>query len=388
MKILIATGIFKPELGGPATVALELAKRLKATGHSVTVITYSNQPTYSFDEDLAFPIIRIVRRRNKISNYYRYYRAVSKAMPEHDITYTLDWFSAGVPIWLASRSTHIPYIVRVGGGYIWEKYLAENKPPLTLKEFYARGLHKKYRLFFWLIQKVLQNAQRVVFNSDEQRKLYQNIYNLKPENVLTIYNAIPENRLSGLVNSYNTSHHERDKEIVFAGRLIKMKNIESLIRAFAKLKDQTFRLLIMGDGPLENELKQLVRDLRLEKRVDFIPAMSQSDLYKRIVNSYLVVIPSWTDISPHQAYECLALGIPFLLTKENYLSINNQHFLKIDPHSVDDIADKMNMLLDPEAYKKFVDELHRITFDHPWSDVVSEHLKLFVSVTHNHHDRS
>ena len=55
------------------------------------------------------------------------------------------------------------------------------------------------------------------------------------------------------------------------------------------------------------------------ERVVFLPTMSQSDLYYRIASSYVIVIPSWTDVSPNQAYECLALGIPFIITKEKIL---------------------------------------------------------------------
>ena len=105
--------------------------------------------------------------------------------------------------------------------------------------------------------------------------------------------------------------------------------------------------------------------------------MSQKDLYRRITNCAYVVIPSWTDVSPHQAYECLVQGIPFLITKENYLSINEYDFLKIDPSSVDDIAEKMNSLLDPQKYTEFSEQLSEISFSHPWSQVLAEHLKIF-----------
>lgn len=388
MKILIATGIFKPELGGPATVALELGKRLQATGHSITVLTYSAKSSYRFDAELDFPVIRVVRGKNKILNYFRYFLAAAREMKKHAVTYTLDWFSAGLPILFASKISRKPYVVRVSGGYIWEKYLAEGKPPMTLRAFYENGIYKNYKLMFWLISRVLRNAECVVFNSDEQRVLYERFYKLLPQKTKAIYNAVPDNRISGLVNSYNIDNVERDREIVFAGRFIKMKNVESLVQAFAKFQDHSFKLLLIGEGPLKPDLERLVTKLGLGERVEFMPPMSQSDLYRRIAHSYFVVIPSWTDISPNQAYECLSLGIPFLLTKENYLSINNQQFMKIDPASVADIASKMNQLLGRTEYLKFIGELRRITFDNPWSRVVGEHLKLFSAITRSNHENS
>lgn len=378
MRLLITTGIFRPELGGPATFAAEFARRLTSIGHEVTVITYSDEVSYDFDKEYNYPIVRVLRTQSKLKNYWRYFWAVVKHARKFQCIYTLDWFSAGVPVLVAATLTRRKYFVRVGGGYIWEKYLMENRPPVTLKEFYEKGIHKEYKLMYKLIKLVLQHATKVIFNTDIQRELYNKYYNLNPERTLTVFNAIPEHKHGALMHTYrNEPSFVPDKEIVFAGRFIKMKNVETLVRAFAKLQDSEFKLLLIGDGPTEVELKTIVKELDIEERVEFIPKMSQQDLYRRIANSYLVVIPSWTDISPHQVYECLSLGIPFLLTQENYLTINSYDFIKIDPHSVDDIAEKMNKLLDPASYQTFTKSLQTIEYSHGWNNVVAEHLKSF-----------
>jgi glycosyltransferase involved in cell wall biosynthesis len=383
MKILIATGIFKPELGGPATYAAELGKRLHSAGHKVSVITYSDKPMFDLDLGYQFPIIRIVRVPSKLKNYLRYLWAVFQLMKNADVIYTLDWFSAGLPVMIAAFLRRKKYIVRVGGGYIWEKYLSQNRPPVTLREFYERGIYKEYKVMYFIILFVLRRAQHVVFNTDDQRELYEKYYGLSPKKTSSIYNPVPESKFGALIHTYKAAYANRDKEIVFAGRFIKMKNVESVIKAFAKIKDTSFNLLLIGEGPTEPELRKLVADLDLASRVTFHPPMSQTELYRRIVNCYYVILPSWTDISPNQIYECLSLGIPFLVTKENYLSINKHDFPKIDPASVDDIADKMNMLLDPKTYDTFVDKLEALSFDNTWSNVVHQHIKLFNGLVKN-----
>ena len=68
---------------------------------------------------------------------------------------------------------------------------------------------------------------------------------------------------------------------------------------------------------------------------------------------------------------------PFLLTKENYLSINAKDFLKIDPRSVEDIADKMQLLSDPIEYERHLSSLRVLEFSYSWSDVMGEYQKLF-----------
>lgn len=372
MRILLITGIFEPELGGPANYTVRLAKKLVSLGHVVKVVTYSQKPKFDFDGEYPFELVRIVRR-GKISNYIRFFVATLKNISHYDAVYSLDWVSAGLPLRFAALITRKKYGVRVGGGYIWEKYLAESRPPLSLKDFYQKGLHHEYPVLYRAIKFVLRGAKFVVFNSAEQAKLYQTYYGLESDHIKIILNPTPENFDIGIVR--DEAHI--NKEIIFAGRYIKMKNVEAAVNAFARLSDTTYRLVLIGEGPTEETLRTLVEKLGIAERVLFEAPMRTQDLYKRIIQSRYIVLPSWTDISPNQIYECLALHIPFLLTRENYLAINKEEFLKIDPSSVEDIAQKMNSLIDENSYKLFTAQLKQIKFNYSWDEAVRDHLEFF-----------
>ena len=259
MKILIASGIFKPELGGPATFAAELGKRLTAAGHEIRVVTYAS-PSTTVPENLPFPVIYVARRANKLSNYFRYFWRVWRLVNTRpDLVYCLDWFSAGVPAAAVCRLRGVPYIVRVGGDYIWEKYLSSGQPPMTLKAFYEQDIYRNYPLIFKAINWVLRGARTVIFNSNEQQILFEKYYSLASRRTQIIYNVAPELELSTTPIPVLKRRHE----IVFAGRLIIIKNIDSLIRAFARLRDTSFTLQIIGEGPEEESLRRLVSENNL-----------------------------------------------------------------------------------------------------------------------------
>jgi glycosyltransferase involved in cell wall biosynthesis len=372
MRILLITGIFEPELGGPATYTVRLGKELVSLGHAVRVITYSDKPHFDFDHEYPFELVR-VERRGKISNYTRFFFSLLKNIRNFDAAYSLDWVSAGLPLRLASLLTGKKYGVRVGGGYIWEKYLAEGHPPVTLKDFYRKGLYRNYPVLYRTIKFVLRGAEFVVFNSIDQADLYRTFYRLQNYKVKVIPNPTPENLDFGAIRDPK----KINKEVIFAGRFIKMKNVEAAIQAFARLDDKSYRLVLIGEGPIEGLLRESVQKLGISERVLFEKPMRQKDLYQRIIQCKYVIVPSWTDISPNQIYECLALHIPFLLTKENYLTINQEEFLKIDPNSVDDIATKMNSLLDGPTYNAFTEQLGKIKFAYSWDDATRDHLELF-----------
>ncbi len=380
MKILIAAGIFKPELGGPATFAAEIGTRLLAAGHQVTLITYSSVASSEMGI-FPFPVITVRRRQNKISNYIRYFwqmRRLTRATVRPDLVYCLDWFSAGAPAAAVCRMRGVPYIVRVGGGYIWEKYLAQGRPPMTLRAFYERGIYRQYRLMYAVIGWVFSGAQKVIFNSDPQRILFEKYYRLGTGQTGVVYNVASEILKPDATTAI--AIEQRRHEIVFAGRLIVMKNVTSLVRAFAKLRDESFTLSIIGAGPEEARLRHVVDELGLAERVRFSPPLPQTELYRLVADAWLVVIPSWTDISPHQVYECLAAGVPFLLTKENYLRLASDNFLKIDPASVDDIAAALNRLTDPAAYQAFIKSLEKLAVPWTWRDVVAAHERIFSEI--------
>src|SRR3989338_10262907 len=112
MKILIATGIYPPEIGGPATYAQKIAQKLAENGHEVAVLTYSAKAVESTDSNSKWKIIRIARG-NKILNRIRFLAAAYRLAPRNDLVYMLDWFVAGFPAALAWPARGAPPVLPV-----------------------------------------------------------------------------------------------------------------------------------------------------------------------------------------------------------------------------------------------------------------------------------
>jgi len=375
MRILIVTGIFEPESGGPAIYAPNIAEKLAGSGNQVSVIAYSSEPREDFDARYKFALTRVARG-NKFLNRIRMFFAVFKKSKDADLVYMLDWFAAGFPAALASRLRGIPYVVRVGGDYLWEqKYLESREKPISLSDFYEHGAYRRfsYKLFFWIIRSVLNHAETVIFNSDKQKELHRRFYGLT--RAVTVCNPVPRSETRRIVRGFVT------KELVYLGRMTAMKNLGTLIRAFAKAQiPDEFTLALIGDGPVKKELTSLIKELALESRVSIEQGMPFYDAMERIKNCRAFILPSWTDISPNQVYEALAIGLPAVVTKENYLSIQNQLPEMIDPNSIEDISSKLEMLADDAKYRAFAEAFRAISFENTWDDVAREHMTVFSSV--------
>ena len=107
---------------------------------------------------------------------------------------------------------------------------------------------------------------------------------------------------------------ERDNRIVSVGRLNPQKNIPMLISAFEEFSSahSNYILEIYGEGVLENELKELIREKGLEDRV-FLKGF-QKDVHERIKNASLFVMPSNFEGMPNALIEAMAVGLPCIST--------------------------------------------------------------------------
>src|SRR5262249_751676 len=145
---------------------------------------------------------------------------------------------------------------------------------------------------------------------------------------------------------------------------------------FALIKDTSFHLTLIGEGPNERALRNMVADLNLSFRIKFLPPLHGETLWDRLRSAYAVVIPSWTEVGPQQAYECLARGVPFLITRENFLPFASA-LPTVDPESPEQMASAIVALGNPLKYADVKQQLAAIRVRRSWDDVVTEHKAVF-----------
>ena len=171
--------------------------------------------------------------------------------------------------------------------------------------------------------------------------------------------------------------------IVFAGRLIKLKNLERLIKAFAKIKENNSKLIIFGQGPEKARLKNLIASLNMGAGVEIKDDVARQELFNIISGCKFFILPSITDVSPNLALECLSLKKPIILTKETGLSADlTKELITVDPLSADDIREKMEFLLEPKNLADYENRLKNLSFKKwDWSEVALAHLHIFKDIT-------
>ncbi len=109
---------------------------------------------------------------------------------------------------------------------------------------------------------------------------------------------------------YELNDHD-DGYILYFGRLSKEKGVKTLIDS---MKDMSYKLVVLGTGPIEDELKEYVKSNNLSN-IELKGFKQGEELTNSIRNARSVVLPSeWYENGPYSAMEAMALGKPLIVS--------------------------------------------------------------------------
>lgn len=212
---------------------------------------------------------------------------------------------------------------------------------------------------------ILRSFDHIVFSTFFEEDIYEHEYRLPPHSV--IENALPQGQ--------PVPHVKHDPfRLLFMGRFVAFKNLPSLLRAVALVSG--VRLTLVGEGPMEEELRRLASQILAIDRVMFLPASTGEEKKNFFAEQDLLVIPSITELSPNVALEARSAGLPVLLTQETGLSERLARGMVLQDCSAPEmIAAAVKEIRD--SYDFFAREASLPASDRGWGEVAREHLLLF-----------
>ncbi len=152
------------------------------------------------------------------------------------------------------------------------------------------NLAHKNKIFRSLFRWMLKKADKIVVNSTFMEKRVKEIYSETSVSVIPMGSSIEPQNLT------DKKKNNDSKTILFVGRLIKLKGVEYLIKAFTLLPDKSnLTLNIIGLGPELNNLKNLTQKLNIESNVHFLGIKKGKELEEIYINADIFVLPSIID---------------------------------------------------------------------------------------------
>jgi glycosyltransferase involved in cell wall biosynthesis len=305
VNVLVVSGIWPPDVGGPASHAPDVADFLAGRGHRVSVVTTAS----AAPAERAYPVHWVDRRTPKGLLHMRTALEVARRARDADVVYTTGMFGRSAS---GASLARRPYVVKLTADPAFERARRRGEVGGTVDDFQRGGGGPRGRAYRWARDVELAHAAHVFCPSDWLRRL-------------AISWGVDAARVSVLPNPAPVVPELRPRDelkrelglngatLVFAGRLTAQKSLGVALEAVASAEG--VRLVIAGEGAERDELERRAADLGLGERVRFVGAQSR----ERVVELFhaadgAILSSSWENF-PHSVVEALAVGTPVLATE-------------------------------------------------------------------------
>lgn len=305
MNILVLNYEFPPIGGGAGVVSYDISKRLAEAGHQVTVVTMGFEQLPSYEEKDGMRIYRVKCIRKKKAVCY----------PWEQLSYILSTM-----LFLRHHMkenhydiNHTHFIIPTGPISYWLKKKYGLEYVITSHGSDVAGYNQKR---FKFLHKILIGPWRVIVRNAREvisPSLYLQALLEKSGPGLKQYPIIPNG--IELETYLPLKKREKKKHVIVMCRLQEAKNVQTVIRGFARFVLKTeygdWRLDILGDGPYREILEELVRELGIEDKVQFhgwIPNRSERQL-ELLGQAKVYVSASTFENCPMSVLEALAAGV-------------------------------------------------------------------------------
>ncbi|MEW6185254.1 MAG: glycosyltransferase family 4 protein [Thermodesulfobacteriota bacterium] len=271
--------------------------------------------------------------------------------------------SGGFDVILGFGNTIHMNVYQSHGGVHWEstkrKLFAEPNPLLRLVNRVVYRISPKQWVRHWIESAPfrLYPPPKIIAISPMIKEDFIRTFGIDAGRVALVYNGVDTDRYHpGLRQSRRGSFRQTlgiDPETVvflFASYELRKKGILPLIEAAGLLKSrvgETFRVIVAGGRPSPRQSKRIAK-LRLEGTILFLgPVRNMEECF---ADSDVFVLPTYYDACSLVIFEAMASGLPCITTQFNgaagIISEGGDGFILKHPPGVEDLADKMALLLD------------------------------------------
>jgi len=360
-KICILAGIYPPDIGGPAIYSDRLTKELAAT-----VISYSGR----------------LKKIPKGLRHFLYFLAVLKLVRNCDILYAQTLFSAGIPGLIAAKIFGKKVVAKITGDHAWERFNTGE----SVEEFQ----NKKYG---WQIEfckkmqtSLLKKVSKIIVPSQYLKKIISG-WGISPQKIEVIYNA-PASLLDLTI-----SKKEAQKKIgiegdiiLSVGRLMPWKGFDTLIEIMPDLlkENPNFYLVIVGEGPEKENLKNQISHLKLENRVKLVGGVDHSQMHLYFRAADLFALNTGYEGLSHVILEAMQAGLPIITTNVGgnpELIENGKNGILIDYNNKEQLKEAILRLIgDRDSQEKFKQNSKEMLNMFTWQNIIDKTLEVFSSL--------
>jgi glycosyltransferase involved in cell wall biosynthesis len=344
VNVLIVSGIWPPDVGGPASHAPELAAFLASRGHGVEVVTTADAPP----ERQAYPVLHVPRSSPRGLRHVRVAALVARRARRADVVYATSMISrAG----LATAAARRPLVVKLVADAAYERARRRGLFTGSLADFQRLAGGPEIKALRAARDFALRRAAHVVAPSAFLRELALG-WGLPADKVTVVPNAFPPVPPLRAADEVRGELGLEGPLLALAGRINPQKALDVALEALAAVEGPS--LALAGDGPEREGLEARARELGLGGRVRFLGARTREQVLDLFGAADASLLSSSWENFPHTVVEALAVGTPVLATRVGGVAEvvrDGENGLLVEPGDPDALAEAIRCFLDDEELR-------------------------------------
>ena len=292
LDLLLVTSIYPPQVGGPAIFTSRFSNWLDSKKIRNNVITYS------LDFSRQKQSVTEVRLSSvRIFSFFKFVYSIIAKTNKNSLILANGAF---IETYFASLLIRRAYIVKIPGDPVWEFSRNRKWTNSSREDFQVEKLNFRQGLLRFLFNKALCSANYVICPSQELVNFVSS-WKVSSERIKMIYNCVNP------VYFTNTNSVEKKYDLITVSRLVNGKGIAELIECAGELD---LKLVVVGDGPLMNDLKSLAATYQTE--MVFLGNVSNENVPKVLNESKVFVLNSESEATSYAIIEAKMCGLPVI----------------------------------------------------------------------------
>jgi glycosyltransferase involved in cell wall biosynthesis len=390
MKILIATGLYPPDIGGPATYSKLLSEELPKRDIRVNVLSFGE-----------------VRHRSKIVRHITYFLKALIRARGSSVIYAQDPVSVGFPSILAAKILRKKFVLKIVGDYAWEQHQQKKDSKfITLENFqkdefgFMTELRKKIER--WVAKK----ADVIIVPSEYLKKIVM-MWGIDKKKINVVYNAFSSGDINAdisirfEVKDNLKRKFEIDGPIILSiGRLVAWKGFDTLIELMPQISREIpgAKLLIIGDGPDKEVLESKADEKdpgklsnmeywapgeKKEKNTFLLGRLPRRELLQYLRAADVFVLNTGYEGFSHQLLETMSVGTSIITTNVGgnpELIENGKTGVLVEYNNREEIKEAIiNLLQEEEFAEKLAENAQKKVTEFSIERMMNETIKVLNS---------
>ncbi len=302
MKVLIVSGIWPPDLGGPASHAPEFAAFLRVRGNEVEIVTTAS----SAPAREGFPVRWVSRGLPPGIRHLAGVVAIARAARAAEVVYATSMTRRAA---LGAALARRPLVLKLTADEAYERERRSGRFTGDLDAFQGHSGGLRVALLRRTRMWAVGRARHVFTPSAYLRELVVG-WGIVPDRVSVSPNPAPEMPPLPPRDQLRAEYGFEGPTLAFAGRLMAAKALDVALSALALVPD--VRLVIVGDGPDRAALERQRDALGLGDRVRFLGGLGRDGVLRVFRAADAVLLSSRWENFPHVVVEALAVGTPVI----------------------------------------------------------------------------